>query len=105
MKRSYNGQLLLPSSLLFSSFLQIPLLFSSLPQIPLLLSSLFQILIPSGAFKLVANLGVVVVAFKLVTNLNVIIVAFKLATNLVVANFGVVFKLATIDLLFNNLEV
>ncbi len=77
MKRSSNGQLLLPSSLLLSNFLQIPLLFSSLPQIPLLLSSLFQILIPSGAFKLVANLGVVVVAFKLVTNLNVIIVAFQ----------------------------
>jgi hypothetical protein len=89
MKRSSNGRLLLPSSLLLSSFLQIPLLFPSLLQIPLLPSSLLQILIPSGAFKLVANLGVVIVVVELVANLGAIIVAFKLATNLVVANFGV----------------
>ncbi len=104
MNRSSNGQLLLPSCFLLSSFLQIPLLFSSLLQIPLLPSSLLQISIPGGAFKLVANLGVVIVAFELATNLSVIIVAFKLATNLVATNFGVVFKFAPIYPLFNNLE-
>jgi hypothetical protein len=82
---------LLPLSLLLSNFLQIPLLFSSLLQIPLLPSSLLQILIPGGAFKLVANIGVVVV-FELATNLGAIIVAFKLATNIVAANYGVLFS-------------
>ncbi len=48
---------------------------------------MLQILIPSDAFKLGANLGVVIVVVELVANLDAIIVAFKLATNLVIANF------------------
>jgi hypothetical protein len=51
--------------------------------------ALLQISIPSSAFKLVANLGVIIVVVELVANLGAIIFAFKLATNLIVANFGV----------------
>jgi hypothetical protein len=94
MKKNSNKKLSLPLSLLLSSFLQIMLLLSSLLQIPIHVS----------AFKLVTNLGSTVGTFKFVANLDVTIVAFKLATNLIVANCDVTLKIATINLLFNNLE-